>query len=491
MGQFATPNELAREMLQFARTQFHQSSVRFLDPALGTGSFYSALLWAFKDRTIASAAGYEIDPQYCYEVKRLWKEKPINMQLADFTKLSPPVEESSKPNLIICNPPYVRHHHLSREEKSRLQELVDSRTHTQLNGLTGLYGYFLLICHPWMAKGALAGWLIPSEFMDVNYGQGIRQYLLKCVKILRIHRFDTADVQFNDALVSSSIIWFRNEKPPENHIVEFSYGGTLRQPKVLKFVSVQDLKKEPKWIKLINSVSRVPSSIRLSDLFVIKRGLATGANAFFILNADKARQHKIPSQLLKPILPSPRFLQVDEIEADTKGNPVVEPKLFLLSVDLPEQEIKERYPSAWKYLQLGIKKSINKRYLCSHRSPWYSQENRPPAPFLCSYMGRKSNRHGKSFRFILNHSNATASNNFLMLYPQPSLKKILGANRALLKIVLRALQGISQDILREEGRVYGGGLHKLEPKELSRVPADAITDALSGFPDIGYVQTEL
>lgn len=35
--------------------------------------------------------------------------------------------------------------------------------------------------------------------------------------------------------------------------------------------------------------------------------------------------------------------------------------------------------------------------------------------------------------------------------------------------------------LLDEGRVYGGGLHKLEPKELANVDATAIAALLPGF----------
>lgn len=35
--------------------------------------------------------------------------------------------------------------------------------------------------------------------------------------------------------------------------------------------------------------------------------------------------------------------------------------------------------------------------------------------------------------------------------------------------------------LLDEGRVYGGGLHKLEPKELANVDAPAIAALLPGF----------
>ena len=72
--------------------------------------------------------------------------------------------------------------------------------------------YFIAFSHPWMKKNGIAGWLIPSEFMDVNYGQAVKDYLLNEVTLLQVHRFDPSDVQFHDALVSSAVVWFKNKK---------------------------------------------------------------------------------------------------------------------------------------------------------------------------------------------------------------------------------------------------------------------------------------
>ena len=88
------------------------------------------------------------------------------------------------------------------------------------------------------------------------------------------------------------------------------------------------------------------------------------------------------------MLPSPRFLKVDEIYADEQGNPVLDHQLFLLDCHIPPDMIKMRYPSLWDYLEIGREKGIPERYLCKHRTPWYVQEDRPPSPFVCTYMGR-------------------------------------------------------------------------------------------------------
>lgn len=474
LGQFATPTDLATDVLTCARTMMPQGiSVRFLDPAVGTGSFYSALLRVFPVDEIEDASGFEIDSDVAREAQQIWRESQLRIKPGDFTQALPPLEESKKANLLICNPPYVRHHHLSQGDKARLRGTTKLLSGVSLGGLTGLYGYFLCLSTAWMARDGLAGWLIPSEFMDVNYGREIKWFLLDRVTLLRIHRFKPEETQFKEALVSSAVVWFRNAPPPPaGHAVEFTYGGTLITPDVTRRISSDDLRGSTKWTQFPRQDGRrqqESEGYRLADLFTVKRGLATGANEFFMLPPEQVAKHEIPDDVITPILPSSRHLPDDEIAADEKGEPVLERKLYLITCNLPERDVEARYPSLWRYLESGKRSGVHERYLCKHRSPWYAQENRPHAPMLCTYMGRLNNGRGKPFRFILNHSKATAANVFLMLYPTPFLQARLKTDPDLLRYIWRQLSRMSINDLTSKGRVYGGGLHKLEPKELGNV----------------------
>ncbi|MEY3760334.1 MAG: hypothetical protein RIR39_1825 [Pseudomonadota bacterium] len=482
MGQFATPSPLALDILAYAKKHLPRSQqIRFVDPALGTGSFYSALLQTFPASRIAFAMGYEIDPHYGIAAQELWSGMGIDIRFADFTTTKPPED---KFNLLICNPPYVRHHHIVNGEKTRIQAASAHACGVQFGGLSGLYCHFIGLAHAWMASGGLAGWLIPSEFMDVNYGKAVKRYLLEKVTLLHIHRFDPHDVQFDDALVSSAVVWFRNETPPENYAVNFTFGGTLTTPKVSKIVSAEALRTEPKWSRFpLADIRLVGNKPTLADFFSVRRGLATGDNKYFILSAEQIAAHKLPKQFFKPILPSPRYLSISEIHSDKLGNPLIEKPLFLLDCRLPEDEVKKHHPNLWLYFKTGKQQGVTDRYLCQHRSPWYSQEKRPASPFVCTYLGRGDTKSGRPFRFILNQSNATVTNVYLVLYPKEPLATVLNESPELARQVWEILNRICPKSMLAEGRVYGGGLHKLEPKELANVPVPELAKLVSEMTD--------
>jgi methylase of polypeptide subunit release factors len=168
LGQFATPTALAREILNYAaKVVDSKEKLRFLDPAIGTGAFYSALSKIFPSERIAEATGFEIDPLYANAANDLWRNSQVSIKIADFAAAKP----APRFDLIICNPPYVRHHHLDNAAKSRLRLKTQQASGMKISGLAGLYCHFIGLSHAWMAPNAVAGWLIPSEFMDVNYGR--------------------------------------------------------------------------------------------------------------------------------------------------------------------------------------------------------------------------------------------------------------------------------------------------------------------------------
>jgi len=475
-GQFATPPELALSITRHARSLIGSGSVRFLDPAIGTGSFFSALAQTFPADAIAEAFGVELDPLFADAAKRLWAPHGLNVTQADFTQQEPPEQRF---NLVLTNPPYVRHHHLAAEDKQRLRSQL-ARSLQSMSGLAGLYCYFLLRCHDWMEDGGLAAWLIPSEFMDVNYGVALRKYLTERVTLLQIHRFCPSDVQFTDALVSSAVVIFRKDAPPPSHEARFTFAGALERPEREALIPLDALRHARKWTQFPAAGGVVENNdITLGELFHIKRGLATGSNSFFILTEADLREHHIPRAFTKPILPGPRHLLEDVIEALPDGTPDVSPRLYLIDCKEPEERIRTTWPRFAAYLDTGKKLQIDASYLASRRAPWYSQEQGPAAPFLCTYMGRARNGE-HPFRFIWNRSKATAHNVYLMLYPTGRLRDVLMSRPELERRVFQALQNIHAAQFITEGRVYGGGLHKVEPKELGQICARSVLDALKG-----------
>lgn len=488
LGQFATPTLLATDILQYVSKLISaHETVSFLDPAIGTGSFYSALRRVFPSTRVREAVGYEIDPHYAIPAQNLWRRSDLALHLADFTAEKP----VPKFNLVICNPPYVRHHHLSAAVKKHLQATARDVTGINLGGLSGLYCYFMALTHAWMSDNAIAVWLVPSEFMDVNYGQELKRYLLERVTLLHIHRFDPNDVQFLDALVSSAVVCFKHARPKRNHRVTFSFGRSMNDPTVVSEIPTAALASEAKWTRFpLSEVRSKSDAPRLGEYFKIQRGIATGDNSYFILSENEIVERDLPFEAFRPILPSPRYVAMNEIKADPFGKPLLDRRLYLLDPQIPEEAIEQRFPALWSYLEEGRERNLHERYLCRHRTPWYSQEKRPPAPIVCTYLGRADTKTGRPFRFILNHSKATVANVYLAMYPAPTLARAIAQDRTLLRKAWEILSALSPEALLQEGRVYGGGLHKLEPRELRNVPVPDLTRL---FPDLDRepIQTEI
>lgn len=481
LGQFSTPFALARDIAEEASKETITSKkISFLDPAIGTGVFYSAILDVFGEERINSATGYEVDPHYSRPTINLWKDYDLKINEDDFTRHA--ITTPEKFDLIIANPPYVRHHHLGLDAKQYLKESTLKYWGINPSGLSGLYCYFIYLSSILLENNGISCWLIPSEFLDVNYGKGVKELLTqKSLELIRVHRYDADSVQFDDALVSSCVLIFAKRDRPysgDSRNVRFTFGGTLKKPEDEREIPFTKLSASAKWNKFFKYDPEVehralhPSTnlgaqdecVTLNNLMQVKRGIATGSNSFFVFSKDEFLKSGINRRFFTPILPSPRYLPENLIKIDPNdGLPQISKKQLLLDIDLPEEEILKLDAELHHYIS-SAPDSVKRGYLCSKRSPWYKQERRPIPPILCTYMSRS--KDGKAFRFIRNYSDAIAANSYLLLYP----KKGINLKPKELDSIWEYLSGLDEDSLLAEGRVYGGGLHKLEPKELGNIP---------------------
>lgn len=130
----------------------------------------------------------------------------------------------------------------------------------------------------------------------------------------------------------------------------------------------------------------------------VMRGIATGANEYFIFNPSKAGEHNIEARYLLPCIcksvdaRNSFFTKEDFEELQKNDKPV-----FLLNAVKPIDDFVQ------KYLQDGIKQEVDKKFLTASRNPWYALENRQPAPIWVSVFNRTG------LRFIRNEAGISST----------------------------------------------------------------------------------
>ncbi|WP_102377569.1 Eco57I restriction-modification methylase domain-containing protein [Raoultibacter timonensis] len=450
-GQFATPYDLAKQIASDALGR-HDGARTFLEPSCGTGAFVSAIR---ECNASIEIVGIEKDPVVSSVANKLWGNSSTRFVNDDFFDIAPTLGSF---DLLITNPPYSRHHHLSSDEKTKYTAVVEQLSGYHLSQLAGLHAYFILAGTSLLNPGGIASWLIPAELFSVNYGRVVRDYITRDVTIERIHFFDNKDLQFDNALVSSCVLVLRKKKTEAYDKTQIT-AGDFSEPNMSEEILVNELKGIEKWQHFFNRGDDCAESL-IGDFFSVKRGLSTGAESFYA--KERAHWHElgIGDEWLTPVLPAPRFMHDAVIEADESGWPTDYGRALLnIPMDMDEASLSEAVKS---YLRTCPEK-VRNSYTAKHRKRWYAIEQRQPAPVVCTYMSRSDKQ---PFRFVRNKSKAVVTTAYLCLYP-----KITLTDSELDELCI-SLNDIPPLTLIKSGREYGGGLKKLEPKELLSVPFD-------------------
>lgn len=468
---FLTPPEVANEMAHLALTMHGTSRpVDFGDPAIGNGIFFAALLAELGSRPVNSAIGIDVDQQRIASLNRRWSSRALRAVADNFLDHRP----SSRRSLIMANPPYLRSQMLNPHETERWRSQIADEVGVKVDGRSDLFVYFVLAAHAWMAPGAVAGWVLPIEFMESQYGSALRNYLTSKVQLKRIHVYDRVRSRFENARVSSTVVLYKNERPLPGHMVQVTFGDSMLSPERSLIIRAEELARAKRWkpFQLANSTLALPlgpteDTPVLADLFRVRRGIATGANSLFVLDDIKRRNLSVSTRWVKPVVPKSRFLSSTVIEGDDDGFPVRIPRHWLIDTDEDLSKIHAESPRFGEYLR-SIEHEAMQRRLVQGRVPFYKQESISPPCFFFGYMARAGASRLPS-RFFLNESRAVILNNYLGLYPVGLLKSALLDGTVEPRDVYPVLTELGQEHTQAAGRHYAAGLSKLEPSDLRAV----------------------
>jgi adenine-specific DNA-methyltransferase len=455
-AQFFTPQPIAD--LMSAWLLENESCKTILEPAFGLGIFSRTLLNKKQNLLIK---GFDIDESILSEAKTHFKHfKSVSLNLEDYMFN----DWDNKYDGIICNPPYLKFH--DYDNKQILRE-VETKLKFKFNGFTNLYTLFLLKSVFQLKKQGRAAYIIPSEFLNSDYGKLIKEYLLKTKTLRHLFIIDFKENVFDDAMTTASILLLANDK--NNSEINISTIDSKSDLQLIKnyidfypkgkgeFTFKQnELDPNVKWrryYQIQNSVN-YENLVPFSSYAKVVRGIATGANDYFTFKPSKAKEYSIPESNLLPCICKAKVIKTNFFTSEDFKSLVDNDELTYLFNGKPTKS--EEVSS---YIKKGEQEKINEKYLTKNRKPWYALENRPPAPIWVSVF----NRNG--VKFIRNEANISNLTTFHCVYPTNA---DLFSKISIDLLFAYLLTDVAKEILNDNRREYGNGLKKFEPNDLNK-----------------------
>jgi adenine-specific DNA-methyltransferase len=302
--------------------------------------------------------------------------------------------------------------------------------------------------------------LLPAQWLESQYAVPLRDYLATLAR-RRVELRLVESQLFPDAEVDAVALLVGRERENEQPFTI----ATLKAAQIPVPVDRADLIGK-QWRRLFGSTPRAlnPGSTadrplenaKLSDFCIVRRGIATGANSFFVLSDDDAIRHQLDSKfLLKRVRRlNPYQGAIDDSVFNASSSSEKRWLLRATHADRSNNNALDRY------LRAGESSRISAGYLCQERkSDWYDLTHDLFTPdVIVSPMTR-----GR-VKFVENKIRAVITNN---LYGWRWLPEVSADARRAILTWLRS--DIGQQVVLAAARQQGAGLIKIEPNALSSI----------------------
>ena len=445
-GATYTPAPIVKAMVRWAAAH-NGAPARVVDPGVGSGRF---LLEAGRRFPNAELIGIDIDPLAALTAR-------ANLAAAGYADRSEIIRGDFRATalpaidgrtLYIGNPPYVRHHLLGATWKEWLTKEAQRLGHPA-SQLAGLHVHFFLATALKAQPGDFGSFITAAEWLDVNYGQLVRDLFLENLGGRSITVVEPTARPFADAASTAAITTFETgAKPVSIRIRRVDDTKALHPLEAGRLIHRGRLEAQPRWSHLTRRTKAGPSGyVELGELCRVHRGQVTGANRVWI---EGKHSEGLPDSVLYRTVTKARELFAAGVAlADSSTlKRVIDIPVDLSVLDGPERKAVE------KFLKVAKIAGVDSGYVAANRKAWWSVGLRLPAPILATYMARRAPA------FVRNLASARHINIAHGLYPRDPLSDD----------ILTSLAGyLSTGTSIEAGRTYAGGLTKFEPREMERI----------------------
>lgn len=331
-GQFFTPIALCDVMITLALSgSDFPRRARILDPGCGVGVFLDRLQSrpAVKALKHAELLGIELDP----DAARLAGDRLGTEKIRHGNFLEMPPDTLGLFDLIIGNPPYIRHENLSADE-SGWQADIRSAFHEYrerypkqaalLTGQHDAYVWFLLKSTLLLKPGGRLCFVISNSWFTSRFGQRLSRFIHHHFNVLTLME-SACENWFADAAINPAVIVLEKKAMPAENTDHAVRVIRLDQPlsgstSILK-ASARQVPQEVLFP--VNSTlnigfrMRAPEALRqlaertrlfcpLSEVSQLRYPVKTGINRFFYPNKDTIARFGIEPEFLTPALKSMR-----------------------------------------------------------------------------------------------------------------------------------------------------------------------------------------
>lgn len=456
-GQFWTPTWVARPMVSYALAG---GAWTLFDPAVGPGTFFVAARARGFGGTFR---GCELHGEALEEctLHGLSPDDITGIRTGDFLSMSFHSEPA-----IVSNPPYIRHHRIPLAPKLAFQTRVRQELGLTIDGRAGMHVYFFIRCLQMLEKKGRLAFIVSADICEGVFAKTLWTWVTDQFCLDGVVTFSPEAAPFPGVDTNALIFFLRNEKPKsnfvwarvreadanalENLVVDFGSAVSSESIEVTSRDVAEGLRtgfSRPRF-------TPAEDVVLLKDVAQVMRGIATGANEFFVMTSVQVNEKGLDSSFFVRCIgrtrdcPDDRITTERLVELEKAGRPT-----WLL--DLPDVPLSALPHPVQRYLRLGEAQGLPNRALIMSRRSWYRMEQRKVPPLLFAYLGRRSSR------FILNEAGVVPLTGFLCVYPKPNVEPH-SLWRALNESVV--IEGLSR-----VGKSYGDGAIKVEPRALEQL----------------------